>query len=907
MVLPFGHGCATPAQLALAPAGFCNTSLPVAARAAALVRAMTQPEKVNLTWISGCTDEDPTDGGVPRLGIPGYTWGVEILHGAQARCQRGACPTIFPVLASQAASFNASAWHAVGDAISTEVRAANNLHIGRTDCALSVLGANGWGPNVNLVRDPRWGRNIEVGSECPFVSGRLGAALIQGIQGSALGTPVGVGAADTSNRVKLLASIKHFSVYSMEGSDGANRYGFDPNVTLRDMAESYLPAFRAAITDGGALGMMCSYTSVNGTAFCESGQWLRRWAREKHGFAGNVVTDCGALNMPGPEAAVGDNAHNAAKALNAGADLNCGQPWAYKDLGAAINQSLVAEARLDETVSRSLQLRLRTGMFDPVEQQPYTRLGLGDFGAAAHHELAYDVATRGLVLLQNPPAAPARTAGVGPGAGAAAAAAAAAAGGDGGGTAKVLPLSAAKRTAVIGPHGNSTRALLGSYFDAACPPPPAGAGVSGHPAGGFDCVTTPLQAIGAITDDPPSYSAGCLSMKCDDPITSKLSIAAAVRAAEAADQVVLLVGLSQEIEGEGRDRVDNSLPGAQLDLVKAVVGASAGKPVVVVMLNGGIVSIDELVGAGAAAGVGAGTCTVENSTDYYIPNQGPSGATDSAALCCALCGAGGARWKPYYTWQQGSPGQCYCKASAGERRHGSGVTSGSCGPAPPTPPPWTAEGVAVVEAWYPGIEGGRALADALFGKVNRWGKLPVTIYSSTFSEQVDMLEMSFTAGLGRTYKFWRGDAALWEFGAGLSYTDFALAWEGGGQEPPAAEVVTSLNDTVTLEFEVANTGAELPGEEVVFVFHQPLSVPGAPAPLPIKQLVAFRRVALAQGASVSLSVVVPAADLGLVDDAGSTVLFPGEHALVLSRGHGPTLTLHVTVQCEQPLVIETLF
>jgi beta-glucosidase-like glycosyl hydrolase len=799
MVLPFGHGCATPAQLALAPAGFCNTSLPVAARAAALVRAMTQPEKVNLTWISGCTDADPTDGGVPRLGIPGYTWGVEILHGAQARCRLGACPTIFPVLASQAASFNASAWHAVGDAISTEVRAANNLHIGRTDCALSVLGANGWGPNVNLVRDPRWGRNIEVGSECPYVSGRLGAALIQGIQGSALGTPVDVGAAadtsNASNHVKLLASIKHFSVYSMEGSGGASRQGFDPNVTLRDMAESYLPAFRAAIRDGGALGMMCSYTSVNGTAFCESGQWLRRWAREKHGFAGNVVTDCGALNMPGPEAAVGDNAHNAAKALNAGADLNCGQPWAYKDLGAAINQSLVAEAKLDETVARSMQLRLRTGMFDPVEEQPYTRLGLGDFGAAAHHELAYDAATRGLVLLQNPPAAPARTAG------------------DGGAT-KVLPLSAAKSTAVIGPHGKSTRALLGSYFDAVCPPPPVRAGVSAQPAGGFDCVTTPLQAIGALTDAPPSYSAGCPSMQCDDPITSKLSIAAAVRAAKAADQVVLLVGLSQKIEGEGRDRADNSLPGAQLDLVRAVVGASEGKPIAVVMLNGGIVSIDELVGA---------------------------------------------------------------------------------------------EGVAVVEAWYPGIEGGRALADALFGKVNRWGKLPVTIYSSTFSEQVDMLEMSFTAGLGRTYKFWRGDAALWEFGAGLSYTDFELAWEGGRQEPPAAVVVTSLNDTVTLEFGLANTGAELPGEEVVFVFHQPLSVPGAPAPLPIKQLVAFRRVALAQGASASLSVAVPSAELGLVDDAGSTMLFPGEHALVLSRGHGPTLTLHVTVQCGQPLVIETLF
>ena len=223
--------------------------------------------------------------------------------------------------------------------------------------------------------------------------------MIQGIQGSPLGTPIG----PTDTNVKLLASIKHFSVYSMEGSDGASRQGFDPNTTLRDMAESYLPAFRAAISEGGALGMMCSYTSVNGTAFCESKQWLQHWARDKHGFAGNVVTDCGALNMPGPEAAVGDNAHNAAKALRAGVDLNCGQPWAYKDLGSAINQSLVDAVTLDESVARSLALRLRTGMFDPVAQQPYAHLGLADFGSAAHHALAYDVATRGLVLLQNPP------------------------------------------------------------------------------------------------------------------------------------------------------------------------------------------------------------------------------------------------------------------------------------------------------------------------------------------------------------------------------------------------------------------------------------------------------------------------------------------------------------------------
>eukprot|EP00656_Telonema_subtile_P003873 TRINITY_DN11753_c0_g1_i1.p2 TRINITY_DN11753_c0_g1~~TRINITY_DN11753_c0_g1_i1.p2 ORF type:complete len:344 (-),score=89.66 TRINITY_DN11753_c0_g1_i1:1473-2504(-) len=321
---PFGYGCTTAAQRALTPV-FCDHTRPHAERVASVVAEMTLAEKVNLTWISGCTDQDPTDGGVERLGLPGYTWGVEVLHGAQSMCVNESCPTIFPVLASLGSGFNRSAMHAMGAAISTEMRALNNLHVGRADCPSSMIGVNGWGPNVNIVRDPRWGRNIEVPTEDPFAASVLAQHVVKGLQG----------AGDESNYTKLLASIKHFSVYSMENSDGLGRFGFDPTVSVRDMAESYLPAFTGAIKGGHVLGMMCSYTSVNGTPFCESSQWLQQWARHKHGFAGNVVTDCGALNMPGPESHK-DTAHNAAAALNAGVDLNCGQPWAYTELGEAV-------------------------------------------------------------------------------------------------------------------------------------------------------------------------------------------------------------------------------------------------------------------------------------------------------------------------------------------------------------------------------------------------------------------------------------------------------------------------------------------------------------------------------------------------------------------------------------------
>ena len=321
------------------------------------------------------------------MGIPGYTWGVEILHGAQSRCLNGSCPTIFPVLASTTSSFNTSMWHEVGSAISTEMRALNNLHVGRSNCPTSMIGTNGWGPNVNLARDPRWGRVLEVGSEDPYVSGVLGASMIRGLQEG-----------EDSKYVKLLATIKHFTAYSMEGSDGQSRHGFDPNISLRDMAESYLPAFKAAIVDGKALGMMCSYTSINGTAMCESEEWIEKWARRKHGFKGNVVTDCGALN----EGIPGSTVQNAAAGLNAGSDLNCGRPWAYKNLSEALEQSLVTESQLDATVARSLELRVSTGMFDSTDDQPYTRIGIDALGSKVHRDLAYNVAVRGMVLLQNP-------------------------------------------------------------------------------------------------------------------------------------------------------------------------------------------------------------------------------------------------------------------------------------------------------------------------------------------------------------------------------------------------------------------------------------------------------------------------------------------------------------------------
>ena len=312
-----------------------------------------------------------------------------------------------------------------------------------------------------------------------------------------------------------------------------------------------------------------------------------------------------------------------------------------------------------------------------------------------------------------------------------------------------------------------------------------------------------------------SFAAGCADVQCSDTA----AFDEAVRVAAAAEQVVLMVGLDQGIENEGRDRADTRLPGHQPALMQAVVAATraARIPLAVVLVNGGIVSTDDLVDAPA---------------------------------------------------------------------------------------------VALVEAWYPGRQGGAALADALFGATNRWGKLPVTVYASSFSRQVRMTDMAIapiagsSTARGRTYKYWRGDAPLFTFGHGLSYTQFKLVWGDGGAPPPT--VWSSVADSTHLSVGVSNTGTRS-GDEVVLIYHIPIDVRGALTPLPQRRLVAYRRLgAVLPGDTVRASFNITAPLLALVDNSGDTVLLPGAHVLHIDRGHGAALTLNVTIVADAPIVIDTL-
>eukprot|EP00041_Stephanoeca_diplocostata_P002461 m.26785 g.26785 ORF g.26785 m.26785 type:complete len:826 (+) comp13381_c0_seq2:48-2525(+) len=539
---------------------FCNSSLPRSERVADLVSRLTTQEKICLMGsINTCS--------VPRLGLPVYNWGVEDLHGAGTQCLIGAdgkshCPTIFPTLAMMAASMNTTAWERIGTVIGTEMRVANNVGgtRDRDPGRNRPIGVNGWGPNLNIARDPRWGRNSEVPSEDAFLAGMVGAAMTRGIQG------------DPSAKYRLcLGALKHVTAYSLENwkddtggpRDGTkySRFGFSGNISLHDLAETYLDQYRIAIRDSNPLGMMCSYSAINGTASCENPKLLTKWARESQGFQGNVVTDCGALSMSSEPS---DVSKSSADALNAGTDLNCGSTYEH-GLQNAVSSGQTTMAAIDASVTLSMGLLMDAGYFDPLEDQPYAAIPPEAVGSAASHALARETALQGLVLLRN--------------------------------ERQALPLQASKTTAVLGPLANATLELASRYYDAVCPGP---LNTSLHWLNGerpSGCIVSPVAALaqrGTVLHEsgvvcPDEYPAN----RCIES-TDTGGIAAAVAAAQKADQIVMFVGLhhSHGGETEGTDRQDLTLHGVQNELIEAVRKAAPSTPLVVVVMNGGAVAMD---------------------------------------------------------------------------------------------------------------------------------------------------------------------------------------------------------------------------------------------------------------------------------------------------------------------------
>eukprot|EP00026_Physarum_polycephalum_P000650 Phypoly_transcript_00651.p1 GENE.Phypoly_transcript_00651~~Phypoly_transcript_00651.p1 ORF type:complete len:873 (+),score=93.35 Phypoly_transcript_00651:1602-4220(+) len=543
-VAPSGYACLDSYTKSLP---FCDTSRTIDERVDDLMARLTLEEKMGLM---GCdTVNTPVDdcscmtNGIERLGIPDYMQIVETNSAVASACVAPfVCATEFAAPANLAASFNRSIWYNKGQVISTEMRAFNNLNWYRASTPYSFIGLLGFGPNINIVRDPRFGRNSELPSEDPFLSGSYASEYLQGMQ-----------QATESKFLRMISGLKHYGCYSIED----DRMARNVNVSMFDLWDTYLPQFEMGFSAeyGNAQAVMCSYASVNGVPSCANDYLINQVVRGKWGRPDVLVaTDCGAVgNMVNANFYAKNNADAAAKALNGGSDVNLGDmffpPAANGGNGAlvqALQLGLTNETFVNASAKRIITKRFITGQFDPTSMQPYTQIGVEAINSTASNAFNLDAILQGLILLKNQN--------------------------------DTLPFSQGKKLAVVGPHVISQRDLFEDYKgDMECY------------GGGDGCVRT----IGEVFSNfnGPNLTQVQIGVQLDSNDTS--GIQAALDAVSWADQVVLCIGLGYSLEHEGIDRPNTLLPGLQESFSLKVL--SLGKPTVIVLINGGIVSIDSLV------------------------------------------------------------------------------------------------------------------------------------------------------------------------------------------------------------------------------------------------------------------------------------------------------------------------
>ena len=343
-----------------------------------------------------------------------YNWWNECLHGVA----RAGVATVFPQAIGLAASFNQELVEKVASAIADEARAKHHEFARKEDRGI-YKGLTFWSPNLNIFRDPRWGRGQETYGEDPYLVGRLGVAFIRGLQG------------DHPKYLKVAACAKHYAVHS--GPENL-RHEFDAVVSRKDLRETYLPAFRDAVIESKVESVMGAYNRVNGEPACASPTLLQKILREEWGFDGHVVSDCGAIeDIHKHHKYTSSPEESAALAVNNGCDLNCGRIFTY--LQKAVEQGLITEETIDQAVTRLLKTRFKLGMFDPPEDVPYANIPYEVNDSPEHRRLALQAARESIVLLKN----------------------------EGG----MLPLNREeiKSIAVIGPNADSKEILLGNYFE----------------------------------------------------------------------------------------------------------------------------------------------------------------------------------------------------------------------------------------------------------------------------------------------------------------------------------------------------------------------------------------------------------------------------------------------------------
>ncbi|MBO7077978.1 MAG: glycoside hydrolase family 3 C-terminal domain-containing protein [Bacteroidales bacterium] len=691
------------------PYPYQNKNLPPEQRAADLLGRLTLEEKASLTMHASPA--------IPRLGIKQYNWWSEALHGIA----RNGSATVFPQPIGMASSFDERLIEEVFTAASDEARV---KYLETKDNVKVYQGLTFWTPNINIFRDPRWGRGMETYGEDPFLTGRLGMAVVRGLQGP-----------EDSPIRKTHACAKHYAVHSGLES---NRHRFDAVVSERDLRETYLPAFKDLVTKAHVQEVMTAYNRFRGEPCAASSYLVDQILRKEWGYQGMVVSDCWAIPdffEKGRHGFTDSPAKAAALAVHNGLDVECGST--FVNIPAAVEQGLLDVADLDRNLMRILTERFRLGEMDG--SSPWDDLDPAIVEGPEHRALSLKMARESLVLLQNN---------------------------------GILPLRPGQKVAVIGPNADDAEMMWGNYnpvpkstvtlLDAFKARDPQivnfrGCGIIGAeymPENNPDDRMAQLMNLSneELEEVAKQYAININDVKAyarrtkllHDSFLPKLDANDVLQRLEGIDVVVFAGGISPRLEGEempvqlpgfsGGDRTDLELPAVQRDLLKVL--HAAGKKVILVNFSG-----------------------------------------------CAI-----------------------------------GLV------------PETESCDAILQAWYPGQEGGTAIVEALYGEFNPSGKLPVTFYRS-----VDQLpEVEDYNMEGHTYRYFRG-SPLFPFGFGLSYTDFHFG---------AAKVQNGV-----LEFTVRNTGKRNGTEVVQLYVRKPGDVGG-----PNKTLRAFQRVTVMAGASATVRI-----------------------------------------------------
>ena len=490
---------------------FRNIKLPIENRVADLLKQLTIEEKISLLGYNSKA--------IPRLGIPAYNWWNEALHGVA----RAGNATVFPQAIGMAAGFNDELLWECATAISTEARAKYNLAVSK-DLHLQYMGLTFWSPNINIFRDPRWGRGQETYGEDPFLTAKMGAAFVKGLQGN---DPL---------HLKASACAKHFAVHSGPESE---RHSFNAIVNEKDLRETYLYAFKKLV-DAGVESLMCAYNRVNNEPCCTGETLLQTILRKEWHFKGHVVTDCYALqDVWARHKALENSVQVAAAAIKAGVNLDCSN-LLQDDVMKAIDQKLLTESEVDNSLSPILTTQVKLGFFDDSLLSPYSNYREDSIANNYHRELARKIAQQSMVLLKNDK--------------------------------DILPLDKNKYPAimVVGPNAASLDALLGSYH-----------GVSDKAVNFVEGIT---NAVGAGTR--VEYDMGC-----DYKDTSRFG---GIWAAGNANVTIAVVGLTPVYEGEegdaflaegGADRKNLELPAAHIAYLKAL--RKGTKTPIIVVINAG--------------------------------------------------------------------------------------------------------------------------------------------------------------------------------------------------------------------------------------------------------------------------------------------------------------------------------